>query len=369
MLNFDKNIMLEKANKALNNIRNLKKKTKEIICIGTAVLTVGSFVMYDAVAGIAYASGNSRGVLHVIKAGEKEIAVLHSKDDAKQTIENVKFAYGKVNLDTTAIVTPALSIEEKEYITAEQVTPLNATEATNKILAINESSEPLFKVYVNQSSVKSEIIPYDTVEVETDELEKGETKVKEEGQNGVKLVTSNDTLVNGKVEKSEVITSKVEKEASSEVILIGTKEKEEEKEETANTRNSSSVSSSSSRASSYQTPTFSSSSSAYGGGPNAYVWGQCTWGVKSAAPWVGSYWGNAGNWANSARAAGFSVGYTPVPGAVAVWPGHVALVTGVSGDQILVMEANYAGNPTMKQHRGWFNPNRDGYVSYIYPPQ
>ncbi|MCD3399890.1 CHAP domain-containing protein [Streptococcus equi subsp. zooepidemicus] len=101
---------------------------------------------------------------------------------------------------------------------------------------------------------------------------------------------------------------------------------------------------------------------------NPYPVGQCTWGVKALAPWVGNYWGNGGQWASSAAAAGFRVGATPMVGSVVVWNdggyGHVAYVTGVQGGQIQVMEANYAGNQSIGNYRGWFSP---GAVSYIYP--
>ena len=110
---------------------------------------------------------------------------------------------------------------------------------------------------------------------------------------------------------------------------------------------------------------------------NTYPIGQCTWGVKELAPWVGNYWGNASNWVNSAQAAGFTVGTNPVPGAIAVWPkdagsyGHVALVTAVeSSTSIQVMESNYAGNQKVGNYRGSFDPTAKiwgGEVYYIYP--
>ena len=110
---------------------------------------------------------------------------------------------------------------------------------------------------------------------------------------------------------------------------------------------------------------------------NTYPVGQCTWGVKSLASWVGNYWGNANQWIASAQAAGHSVGTTPQAGAVAVWPydggayGHVAYVTAVqSSTNIQVMEANYAGNSSIGNYRGWFNPTSStwggGTVYYIY---
>ena len=111
--------------------------------------------------------------------------------------------------------------------------------------------------------------------------------------------------------------------------------------------------------------------------PNTYPVGQCTWGAKSLASWVGNYWGNAKNWIASAQAAGHSVGTTPVAGAIAVWPndgggyGHVAYVTSASSaNSIQVMEANYAGNMSIGNYRGTFDPTSSahgGSVYYIYP--
>ncbi|WPW60108.1 CHAP domain-containing protein [Streptococcus agalactiae] len=107
---------------------------------------------------------------------------------------------------------------------------------------------------------------------------------------------------------------------------------------------------------------------------NTYPMGQCTWGAKSMASWVGNYWGNANQWGASARAAGYSVGTTPRVGAVAVLPydgggyGHVAVVTSVANNSsIQVMESNYAGNMSIGNYRGSFNPSASGSVYYIYP--
>ena len=115
----------------------------------------------------------------------------------------------------------------------------------------------------------------------------------------------------------------------------------------------------------------------YASTPNTYPVGQCTWGAKTMAPWVGNYWGNAKDWIASAQAAGHSVGTTPVAGAIAVWPnegggyGHVAYVTSVSDEHaIQVMESNYAGNMSISNYRGTFDPTSSahgGSVFYIYP--
>ena len=117
-----------------------------------------------------------------------------------------------------------------------------------------------------------------------------------------------------------------------------------------------------------QRPTYSSNAS-------SYPTGQCTWGAKTLAPWAGDYWGNGGQWATSAAAAGFRTGSTPQVGAIACWDdggyGHVAVVTAVeSSTRIQVSECNYDGSGTQPigNYRGWFNPTASrGTVRYIYP--
>lgn len=107
---------------------------------------------------------------------------------------------------------------------------------------------------------------------------------------------------------------------------------------------------------------------------NTYSFGQCTWGAKEAAPWVGNNWGNANDWAATAASLGYEVGTTPKVGAVMVWSdggyGHVAVVTSVSeSGEIQVVESNYAGNTALADYRGWFTPaNEPTQISYIYAP-
>ena len=112
---------------------------------------------------------------------------------------------------------------------------------------------------------------------------------------------------------------------------------------------------------------------------NTYPVGQCTWGAKVLAPWVGNYWGNANQWLVSGSAAGHATGTTPQVGAVAVWTtggggyGHVAVVTAVNGDQIQIMEANYGGSAEQADsrgvgnYRGWFSASASGITGYVYP--
>lgn len=106
---------------------------------------------------------------------------------------------------------------------------------------------------------------------------------------------------------------------------------------------------------------------------NSYPIGQCTWGVKSLAPWASNWWGNAKDWATNAAYSGFRIGTTPQVGAIAVWNGgqygHVAYVTAVANNRaIQVLESNYKRQKQINNYRGWFDPTTFyGKVTYIYP--
>ena len=112
----------------------------------------------------------------------------------------------------------------------------------------------------------------------------------------------------------------------------------------------------------------------YNSDASSYPTGQCTWGVKTVAPWVGDYWGNGGQWAESAARDGFRTGKTAEVGSVASWDdggyGHVAYVTDVDPvtGYVKVLEANYNGDQSIGDHRGWFDASNPtwGTVTYIY---
>lgn len=107
----------------------------------------------------------------------------------------------------------------------------------------------------------------------------------------------------------------------------------------------------------------------------------CTWTAwQKAYDTLGAAlpgWGNAVNWYNNAKKAGYPVGTAAEPNSIAVWKssnpcGHVAFVTKVSGSRIYIQEGGYSGG----YHAGWANAsgkrwpddkkNTDTIVGYIY---
>lgn len=158
---------------------------------------------------------------------------------------------------------------------------------------------------------------------------------------------------------------------------------EEAKEQAATTESSTAVAESSSSStqtststesktetsssSTVQTPQASAPSTSTGGrvdhtgSGNMYSPGQCTWYVKSVAPWAGTYWGNGCQWGASAAADGFQVDGTPTAGSIVVFAqgqsvgtwnadpsyGHVAYVQSYdAGSNTITITQGGMGFPT-----------------------
>lgn len=84
---------------------------------------------------------------------------------------------------------------------------------------------------------------------------------------------------------------------------------------------------------------------------NRYTFGYCTWYVyerraELGRP-IGSFWGNASNWAYAASSAGYTVNRTPEVGAIIQnggGLGHVAIVESIADNgDITLSEMNYGG--------------------------
>ena len=107
---------------------------------------------------------------------------------------------------------------------------------------------------------------------------------------------------------------------------------------------------------------------------NRYALGNCTWYAyeRRAAigrP-IGSLWGNASNWAASARAAGYTVNKTPAPGAVFQYGGgyggygHAGVVESVDSEYLYVTDMNYAGYNVVTSRK--IPLSSTGHYSYIH---
>lgn len=104
---------------------------------------------------------------------------------------------------------------------------------------------------------------------------------------------------------------------------------------------------------------------------NHYYFGNCTYYVfdrrQQLGRSVGSYWGNANNWASSARNAGLMVDHRPEVGAIfqttAGYYGHVGIVERVNNDgSFYVSEMNWNGHFNDVTNRTIYNSSSYNFI-------
>ncbi|WP_051314970.1 M23 family metallopeptidase [Alteribacter aurantiacus] len=90
-----------------------------------------------------------------------------------------------------------------------------------------QNESPAVQLVIEVQKKESKDISYDTKTEEDDEMEKGETKVKESGEKGEKIVESKVVLENGSTASTDVIEEEVVSEPEDRVVIKGTKESDE----------------------------------------------------------------------------------------------------------------------------------------------
>ena len=77
-----------------------------------------------------------------------------------------------------------------------------------------------------EQSVEEVTVPHETVREETSELEKGVTRVEQEGRDGLRRDTYEVTTVDGEETGRELVSQEVVEEPRDEIVLVGTREPE-----------------------------------------------------------------------------------------------------------------------------------------------
>ncbi|SDM41651.1 M23 family metallopeptidase [Sediminibacillus halophilus] len=83
--------------------------------------------------------------------------------------------------------------------------------------------EPYLQVIVSEETEKEEAIPYEKEVKESDSLYKGESEVKQEGEEGSKQVRYAVKKVNGQVSEQKMLEETTTKEPTDEIVVKGTK--------------------------------------------------------------------------------------------------------------------------------------------------
>jgi len=120
------------------------------------------------------------------------------------------------------------SIAAAHSLTTKDLIALNDGLTEDTVLQIGQEvnvtvKKPLLEVTVSREIYDKRPIAYERVVQKTDELTKGETKVKQEGQNGEATIHYTVKQKNGTQISQNVFSEVITKESISEIILEGTK--------------------------------------------------------------------------------------------------------------------------------------------------
>ncbi|WP_272462796.1 resuscitation-promoting factor [Intrasporangium calvum] len=127
-------------------------------------------------------------------------------------------ADGKTTKKTVAAATveEALTQLGVDFDSDDKVSPARAT-------ALEAGMKVVVKDVRSKKSTRTETVAHKTVRKESADLYEGTTKVATEGVDGLRRVTLRTTIVDGKVTKTERVSSMVTKAPIAEVVLVGTK--------------------------------------------------------------------------------------------------------------------------------------------------
>jgi murein DD-endopeptidase MepM/ murein hydrolase activator NlpD len=120
------------------------------------------------------------------------------------------------------------SIASKHNLSLKQLLALNPGVTEDTLLQIGQELnvtvyEPLVHIVVQKEVNKKETIPYKKEVIEDKSLFKGETRVKQEGQNGERSVTYVITETNGIQTSKQIKEDKILKEPVNHIVIKGTK--------------------------------------------------------------------------------------------------------------------------------------------------
>lgn len=207
-----------------------------------------------------------------LKIGDKTVAILNSEDSANSVISQVKARYTKSGAkDVSVTVDPAMTVEQKFYRVSEKAPTVSSVADTvnyivngtkviksytvkdgdtlwsiadankttvDKLMAMNSgkslkvikpgdklsmtATKPMVNVTTTQTYTENQKINFKTVYKKSSSVAKNTRKTKQAGKYGSKTVTATVTTVNGKAVKTVVLSSKVTKKPTNEIIIKGT---------------------------------------------------------------------------------------------------------------------------------------------------
>lgn len=185
-----------------------------LLALNVVVVGIGAFVKWDTYA--LSPDGQRIKQAYAVRAGDHLLGYTPSRDEAEEAVKDIINDYvgdmvlteGKTNLD----------IQYEELKFGKHLQTQDGQAMAKKVL-----KKPDCEIVILGTALETEVIKKNTVKKETDELMKGETEVREEGEDGKRSVSSDVVIENGKVTSKKTIKKKVIKKDKDKVVMVGTR--------------------------------------------------------------------------------------------------------------------------------------------------
>ena len=185
-----------------------------LLALNVVTIGISGFIKWDTYA--LSPDGKHIEQAYAVKAGTQLLGYTPSRDEAEEAVKDIINEYvgdmvlteGKTNLD----------IQYEKLIFGKHLQTREGRDIAEQILR-----DPSCEIVIIGTAVETEVIERDTVMQETDELMKGETEVRQEGEDGKRSVSSDVVIKNGEVTSKKTVEKKVIKKDKDKVVMVGTK--------------------------------------------------------------------------------------------------------------------------------------------------
>lgn len=223
--------MKELPSRSLKSSEKKKKAVFVSAVAGALLLAAGSIaagtviVPSDFEVPVLLANGEVITQPWRVTADGRQVALVDSQEDAREVVKEVEGHYKSKE---------TVEIEIEEQTSAEEMDLKNGDEKP-EILSVEEAAEKItaeeeLTVKTTEVVTEAEPVTFEKITEKSDQLYEGETKVKQEGQDGLKEVTKKVVKENGHTTEETVMAETILREAKAEVTLAGTKEIPQEPE-------------------------------------------------------------------------------------------------------------------------------------------
>ena len=185
-----------------------------LVAVNVVVIGTAAFIKWGTYA--LSPGGQHINQAWTVKAGSHLLGYTPSRDEAEEAVKDIINEYvgdmvlteGKTNLD----------IQYERLKFGKHLQTQDGRDIAEQVLR-----EPSCEIIIIGTVLETEVIEKDTVMKETDELMKGETEVREEGEDGKRSISSDVVIENGEVTSKKIVEKKVIKKDKDKVVMVGTK--------------------------------------------------------------------------------------------------------------------------------------------------